>query len=81
MTAARGPHHTEWIGKSRLSHGSILRIWYLLSRLMLSPSADRLFPDARPSLAPPNPDGVEPICTGLPIAPSTYFLWKAQRQD
>jgi putative transposase len=25
--------------------------------------------------------GVEPICAVLPIAPSTYFLWKAQQQD
>ncbi len=25
--------------------------------------------------------GVEPICAVLPIAPSTYFLWKAQPQD
>jgi putative transposase len=25
--------------------------------------------------------GVEPICAMLPIAPSTYFLWKAQQQD
>jgi transposase InsO family protein len=25
--------------------------------------------------------GVEPICALLPIAPSTYFLWKAQQQD
>ena len=25
--------------------------------------------------------GVESICTLLPIAPSTYFLWKAQQQD
>ncbi len=25
--------------------------------------------------------GVEPICEVLPIAPSTYFLWKAQQQD
>jgi hypothetical protein len=25
--------------------------------------------------------GVEPICAVLPIAPSTYFLRKAQRQD
>ena len=23
--------------------------------------------------------GVEPICALLPIAPSTYFLWKAQQ--
>jgi hypothetical protein len=23
--------------------------------------------------------GVEPICALLPIAPSTYFLWKARR--
>jgi len=26
-------------------------------------------------------DGVEPICAVLPIAPSTYFLWKAQQHD
>jgi putative transposase len=25
--------------------------------------------------------GVEPICAVLPIAPSTYFLWKAQADD
>ena len=25
--------------------------------------------------------GVEPICAVLPIAPSTYFLWKAQQQN
>jgi putative transposase len=25
--------------------------------------------------------GVESICARLPIAPSTYFLWKAQQQD
>jgi transposase InsO family protein len=25
--------------------------------------------------------GVEPICALLPIAPSTYFRWKAQQQD
>jgi len=25
--------------------------------------------------------GVEPICAVLPIAPSTYFLWKAQQHD
>ena len=25
--------------------------------------------------------GVEPICAVLPIAPSTYFLHKAQQQD
>jgi transposase InsO family protein len=25
--------------------------------------------------------GVEPICAVLPIAPSTYFRWKAQQQD
>ena len=25
--------------------------------------------------------GVEPICAVVPIAPSTYFLWKAQAQD
>ena len=25
--------------------------------------------------------GVEPICAVLPIAPSTYFLRKAQQQD
>ena len=25
--------------------------------------------------------GVEPICALLPIAPSTYFLWKAQQQN
>ena len=25
--------------------------------------------------------GVEPICTVLPIAPSTYFRWKAQQED
>ena len=25
--------------------------------------------------------GVESICGLLPIAPSTYFLWKAQQQD
>jgi putative transposase len=25
--------------------------------------------------------GVEPICAVLPIAPATYFLHKAQRQD
>lgn len=25
--------------------------------------------------------GVEPICALLPIAPSTYFLWKAEQQD
>jgi putative transposase len=25
--------------------------------------------------------GVEPICAVLPIAPSTYFRWRAQRQD
>jgi len=25
--------------------------------------------------------GVEPICAVLPIAPSTYFLYRAQQQD
>ena len=25
--------------------------------------------------------GVEPICAVLPIAPSTYFVHKAQQQD
>ena len=25
--------------------------------------------------------GVEPICAVLPIAPSTYFRWQAQRAD